>query len=252
MVLKMQEKDNELGYCPEKTPVPKSKVFFFTSTKKGLGHVSRTMAIHEKLNQANFTSIVGAYEATWDYIKGVNNLTEIQKVRYDFSPTSLPEDPDNETLYLTFVEQNREWLDSLEDSSIVITDFVASSVYIRRYLLERNLVNTQIIGVYHSFTDKNDTQDESIAAWQLSVEKVLDNLDICFLVELKLEHSIPWITSEGTLVIPTDSVVHERKKSKEQVKEEIGLDPSDEYILIQAGMRGNDESAMARYGPISA
>lgn len=227
-------------YANELEAQKKSSVFFFTSTKKGLGHVSRVTAINEKLNPNFFTAMIGAYESTREYIKNLNPNVDIVPIEYDFSPTSLPENINDEEMYQRFIEQNKDWLYSLTNTSIVITDFVVSSIFLRRFLLEKNLINTLIIGVYHSFQEKNTANDDVISKWQSTVNRVVDFLDICFYIELKAEHALPHITKEGTLIIPIDPVVHERKKTNEQVKAEIGLSDSDEYILIQAGMQGND------------
>ena len=226
--------DSDAETAPETIPV-----IFFTSTKKGLGHASRSVAIANALDPSKFAVSIGAYEQAMPFIKeAVTGPTRVEPVDYEFSPTSMPENLDDPQHYDEFVSKNQNWLTTITANTLIITDFVAPAVYLRRYLLEHDLSSAMVIGVYHSFDGvKPGGPDEE--KWQNSVKTVVNSLDICFLVELKSTHKEPYLTSAGTLVLPIDPIVRPRVFTNSEVKMKIGLQPNDEYILIQAGMRVN-------------
>lgn len=218
----------------ERTPI-----FFYTSTKKGLGHVSRCIAIANALNPASFAVTIGAYEHATPFIHESSvRSTRVQPVNYEFSPTTMPDNLNDPRHYVEFVEKNNTWLSEIKNNSIIVTDFVAPAVYLRKYLLEHDLPGVLIVGVYHSFDGIKPVSPEE-EQWQKSVKLVVQALDICFLTELTQKHKIPYITSSGTLIIPVDPIIRPRTLSDAEVKQKIGLNSSDEYILVQAGMRGN-------------
>lgn len=218
------------------SPTP---LFFLTSSKKGLGHISRAVAVANELSEADFAVSLGALPSVQPFLdQSMHRSFQSETVQYDFSPSDLPPDFQSEQRYRDFLDGNRSWLSKLTENSVVITDFVAGSVYLRKFFIENNLDNAQIVGIYHSF-EGIVSDDADVMAWQSAVKSVVNALDICFLTEVKSTHDFPHITAEGTLVLPVDPVVSPRHFSDAEVKQMIGMPLEDEYILIQAGMKGN-------------
>jgi len=230
---------------PESAEVdkPEPRLIYLLSSKKGLGHASRAIAVVEKMSPKAGEVIFGGYPQIKDYLEaGLGQEVDFQDLSYDFSPSSMPRtEEEMDSARITFVESNSDLLKKIkeENPSVLLTDFLAQAPLLREYI-EENQLDTKLIGIYHSLErSDHDETGSSIDAWQENISKVVDAMDVLFLVELNKRLRPPYITDSGTLVCPVGPLVREVTRHSQEIKSELGIEENQEYILVQAGMRGN-------------
>ncbi|MBM3282980.1 UDP-N-acetylglucosamine--N-acetylmuramyl-(pentapeptide) pyrophosphoryl-undecaprenol N-acetylglucosamine transferase [Candidatus Gottesmanbacteria bacterium] len=217
-----------------------SSILYLLSTKKGFGHITRAVAIAHRLPSQN-PICFGVYPHAREFISGNLRERNISFIdcSYDFSQSNYDREQ-NVANREKFFQDNLEMMSLVDKSNLIVTDFIAPIVFIRDAVDAKEDSNTLLVGVYHSFNGYHPL-DEELTEWQSKTAQVVDALDVVFLVEPLRKPRSPYLTQRGTLVIPCGPVVRDVTKDRDTVKKDIGLSPTDEFVLIQAGMKGSKE-----------
>lgn len=204
---------------------------YLLSSKIGLGHSSRAVAVAQQFPE-ELPVVFGAYEASREFISANLEFSGRQASYVD-----IAYDPDMDNL--SFVAQNGRLLELIQQSGrLVVSDFLLQVGYLKEELEERG-VEREIAGIYHTL-DGYDAHGEKSLDYLDRCRKAAAYLDYLFLVEPKPFHRPPYRNYE-TLVIPTSPAIRAVTKSPEQVKAELGMEPDDNFIYVQGGMKGNSE-----------
>lgn len=215
-------------------------LLYLLSSKKGWGHITRAAAIAQRL--PTITPICfGIYGHAQNFIEDNLKRTNISFVscNYDVSQTDI-DFSNHDAEKIRFLQSNPGLPDLVASTRIILTDFLAPSIFIRDLIEEMPQSDHLIVGIYHSFDGYNPLE-ANVREWQAKTAHIVDSFDLAFLIEPKLAHSAPYFTNKGTLIIPCGPVVRDVTKNAEVVKRELGFGPDDDFVVIQAGMRGSKE-----------
>jgi len=204
-------------------------ILYLLSSKVGLGHASRAVAIAQELEQ----NIIFATDQNVRPFLDAN-----LKARGELNYIPLAYSPDMDEA--DFLVKNPDVLHSAEKTRIVINDFLRQVSYLRAGMNREFQDRKLIIGVYHSIDGYsiNDPRGQAFQAMYMEAARTLDYL---FLIEPRETHGDPYELTSGTVVIPCNPVIRKPTKDPDEVKQELGIDPEEEFILVQGGMEGNGE-----------
>lgn len=206
-------------------------VLYLLSSKYGLGHASRAVAIAQHLGET-LPITFAADERVYDFM---DDQLGDSGVQYKFVPISYDKDmPKN-----VFWDENKPVLKRAKRAAMVINDFLVQVPYVREYLSEHD-IRKMLVGIYHSI-DGYDSESAGVAEYREKYRVAAKVLDFLFLAQPKEEYQPPYALPEGTLVIPCSPVVRSITKTEQEVKAELGLAEDEDFILIQGGMMGNKQ-----------
>ena len=221
-------------YKPEQSEPPPAEselpdITYVLASKVGFGHSSRAVAILRELEQST-NVLIAAHQNVHNFID--YNLSN-SHINYGYIPVHYR--PEHTEAW--FNNSNQDLVRLAADSPLVINDYLRQFRFLGN-TLRRTRKDQLHIGIYHSI-DGYSTDDFMIKKYQENYKESARNLDYLFLIEPKIEHVSSYELNGGAIVIPTDPVVRRVTKSPEIVRQEIGLAPNEDFILVQSGMSGN-------------
>lgn len=209
----------------------KNDVTYLLSSKVGLGHSSRAVAIAQEMDGDAFIQF-----ATQPPVRNFisENLADGQT---GFEFVDLNYDAEMEAH--DFLSNNLTLIGALALSGeIVLNDFVLQAIHLRQ-APEFLMHNKQMVGIYHTIEACRATTPETQSYIDRYL-KIAQCMDHIFLAETKPARRKPYQLQSGTRVIPCEPVIRSLTKDSHAVKTELGLRPNDDFLLIQGGMKGNE------------
>lgn len=204
-------------------------ITYVLASKTGYGHSSRAVAILRELDQP--TNVL--FAANNNVHKFIDYNLKDTQVRHGYMPVHYR--PQHTAEW--FTANNKDLVHVAAESPLVVNDYLKQFRFLGD-ALRRTRHDQLYIGIYHSI-EGYSTDDFMIKKYQETYKDTARSLDYLFLVEPKVEHAAPYELAGGAMVIPTDPVVRQITKEPAEVRRDIGLEPDEDFILVQSGMSGN-------------
>src|SRR3989344_6359427 len=149
--MQINESQSFFSEEPREKDNPQNPLLYLLSSKKGWGHITRAIAVAQHLS-IETPVCFGVYQHAQDFIGDNLNKRNISFVpcNYDVSQTDID--------FSNYDEEKRKFLtanpglaDFVVNSKIILTDFLAPSIFIRDLIEETPQSDHLIAGIYHSF-----------------------------------------------------------------------------------------------------
>lgn len=218
--------NGRLFEAPQSSPEQTDSYLYFLSSSLGLGHASRAVAIAAELPPSSVT--FAAHQNAHPFLAANVTAAAMNHITYG-----------SELAGRSFEELNSHTFSLLDRHKVVINDFLQEFPIVRS-AIETRALSTPLIGVYHSIFGYS-TDNVSVRSYFDHYRHIAESMDIVFIGEPKQSHVAPYRLENGTQVVHCDPIVRPVTKDACEIKQELGMDPAEEFIYVQGGMSGSKE-----------